>query len=838
MRSSKTFVLFALSLVGSLLRAQCALQAAAGGAAPGPNYTSGFSTSALWDPDGTGPRGEVLVLGGSFTLPSVGAANLVQYDLGTGRWSAFPLSPDHSVLTLAVTPQGELLVGGSFAQIGNLPLAGLARFDGQAWSSVGDGAPSAGGRVQALQYLNGELYVGGSFTTFGGVAANGLARWDGASWRPCGAFAGEVMSATVRIGGGLVVAGTFPAIGQPGFANIAEFDGSTWRHYGTGLGNNYSFARAVAALPNGDVVASGFFNLAGGVPCSRIARWNGSTWAAMDLTFEGPGTALWALPNGDVLAPVVTVGSVPMLGVGRWDGSQWIAHAPGIGLPSHLRQLPDGRLLALGSLDTNGGARVRSAAIWDGSTWQALGEGFDAAVTGIVAMPNGDVVAWGPFGTAQGQAISRIARWNGQRWWPMHTTAAPVPWIGVATCSSFDSLGRLWVAGNANGTGAGTQSGIGIWTGGGWQQFGIAINAITSLVIPPDQVPIVGCATYPGYGHAIARWNGVSWQRLGDGLDGPVRTLLRRRNGDLIAGGEFLNSGNTPVSRIARWDGTTWSPLGTGVDGPVRALAELPNGDLVAAGDFITDGLNPLNLVARWDGSTWQMLGTGLAGAPGVSARAMLVLPDGDLLVGGSFHTAGTQPVGGLARWNGSQWSAVADGVAGTVHTLAQASTGELYVGGDFGMVGGVDSAHFARLSTPCPAAAQAYGAPCPGSAGPLELEVDQRPWVGATYRSTCYGVPPQSVGFELFGLVPAQTSLASLHPTGVPGCLLLTQPTAMTLRLPVNGTVASTFALPREPMLVGVNFYQQVLVTEFGAGGGLARLAGSNGLSLVVGAL
>ena len=839
MTNSTTIVALALSVfVGAVLHAQCSLEAAAGAVAPGPNHATGFFTSVLWDPDGNGPRSAVLVLGGSFTLPSVGATNLVQYDLGTRRWHAFPAAPDQTVQSLCVDAQGDLLVGGNFTQIGNLPLAGLARFDGQSWSSVANGMPSAGGRVLAMQIVQGDLYVGGVFTTFGGVAANGLARWDGSTWQACGAFAGAVYTMAWRVGGGLVVGGAFPAIGQPGFANIAEFDGAAWRHYGSGLGNNYAYTQALAALPNGDVVASGFFNLAGGVACNRIARWNGTAWSAMDLAFDGPGSAMLVLANGDLLTPVMTASQVPVLGIGRWTGSQWVSHAPGIGMASHLRQLPDGRLLALGSLDTQGGARVRSAAIWDGSTWQALGEGFDAAVTGIAAMPQGDVVVWGPFGSAGGQSISRIARWNGQRWWSMHSAAAPVPWTGVATCSTFDALGRLWVAGNANSTGAGSQSSVGIWTGAGWQTFGIAIGGITSILLPPDQVPILGCATYPGYGHSIVRWNGVNWQRIGNGLDGPVRTLLLRRNGDLIAGGEFLNSGTTPMSRIARWDGTTWSPLGTGVDGPVRALAELPNGDLVAAGDFITDGLDPLNLVARWDGTTWHMLGTGLAGDPGVSARALLVLPDGDLLVGGSFLTAGGQPARGLARWNGSQWSAVAGGVGGSVHALAQAASGEVYVGGDFGTVGVVDSAHFARLATPCPATAQRVGVACPGSAGLVELEATAQPWIGGIYRSTCYGLPPLSLGLDVFGLVPAQTSLASLHPAGIAGCLLLTQPTAITLRLPTNGAVESSFTLPREPLLVGVNFYQQVLVGELGTGGGLARLAGSNGLTLVIGAL
>src|SRR5438093_3680349 len=62
----------------------------------------------------------------------------------------------------------------------------------------------------------------------------------------------------------------------------------------------------------------------------------------------------------------------------------------------------------------------------------------------------------------------------------------------------------------------------------------------------------------------------------------------------------------------------------------------------------------PANNIAKWDGTNWSALGGGLDGV--VSA---LAAHGGDLYVGGSFESAGGIAATNVARWNGSGWSAV-----------------------------------------------------------------------------------------------------------------------------------------------------------------------------------
>ena len=50
----------------------------------------------------------------------------------------------------------------------------------------------------------------------------------------------------------------------------------------------------------------------------------------------------------------------------------------------------------------------------------------------------------------------------------------------------------------------------------------------------------------------------------------------------------------------------------SGVNNTVRALAVLPNGDLIAGGDFTTAGGTTVNSIARWNGAAWSALGAGM----------------------------------------------------------------------------------------------------------------------------------------------------------------------------------------------------------------------------------
>jgi hypothetical protein len=106
------------------------------------------------------------------------------------------------------------------------------------------------------------------------------------------------------------------------------------------------------------------------------------------------------------------------------------------------------------------------------------------------------------------------------------------------------------------------------------------------------------------------------------------------------------------VNNIARWDGAAWSDIGGGMNLDVFALAEMPNGDLVAAGAFGLAGATPVNNIARWNGTEWSAMESGVdAAGMATVIRTMAILPNGDLVIGGDFLTAGGESSARFARW-------------------------------------------------------------------------------------------------------------------------------------------------------------------------------------------
>lgn len=189
----------------------------------------------------------------------------------------------------------------------------------------------------------------------------------------------------------------------------------------------------------------------------------------------------------------------------------------------------------------------------------------------------------------------------------------------------------------------------------------------------------------------VAAWDPTTntWSALGAGTDSEVFALHVRPGGELIVAGRFTTAGTVTANRIASWDGTSWSALGSGIGGAnnpsVGALATMPDGDLVVGGAFDTAGGAPAFAIARWDGSGWSAL----MGGMNASVDALLVLPNGDLVAGGYFAFAGGMPVNRIARWDGSSWSPLGAGpglpISTWVSTIVRLPDGDLVVGtGDF----------------------------------------------------------------------------------------------------------------------------------------------------------
>ena len=120
----------------------------------------------------------------------------------------------------------------------------------------------------------------------------------------------------------------------------------------------------------------------------------------------------------------------------------------------------------------------------------------------------------------------------------------------------------------------------------------------------------------------VFEWTGSTWQQLGPNFGNQVSALAIMANGDVVAGGVFLSIGSAPIHGIARWDGTAWQPMGAPVSplpflplGTVNHIEQLPNGDLVATGLFQQIGGVPCSFIARWNGTSWTALRNGMNNA-------------------------------------------------------------------------------------------------------------------------------------------------------------------------------------------------------------------------------
>ena len=129
---------------------------------------------------------------------------------------------------------------------------------------------------------------------------------------------------------------------------------------------------------------------------------------ALAVLDDGTGPALFA---GGTFT---TAGGVTARAVAKWDGTSWSALGSGWNGNVHaLTGLLNGDLVAGGAFTTAGGVSANYIARWNGTSWSALGSGMDFPVRALTTLPNGDVVAGGDFTTAGGVSANNIARWNG-----------------------------------------------------------------------------------------------------------------------------------------------------------------------------------------------------------------------------------------------------------------------------------------------------------------------------------------------------------------------------------------------------------------------------------------
>ncbi len=594
---------------------------------------------ASFDPDGDGPQVPTLAATGSFdTLGGLTVDGLAQWD--GSRWqrlySSDALGYAHGLALAVFDDDGAgplppaLYIGVST----NENRSRLLRLRAQDWYPRELPPPYLNGTVRGLTVLPsaaGEpgapasLCVTGDFTAIGSLVLNHVARFDGVRWSALGTGVDRTCLVAVPfdpdgvgpIAPGIIAGGDFASAGDVSSFGVARFSDGAWDQFGsgarrglsdTGYGCKVIDRDADGPLPP-QLFVGGDFEFAGSDPVHQIALWDGTQFSSigngLDISPRGM-TASYFDPDAD--GPLATrliiggrfrmrINGYTYWHVAQWDGTQWATLGDGLRDPYYYGAVdmlpfdedgPGGQppvLVVAGTFYSAGGVPALCIARWNGNTWSAMGEGFHHETYGTGLEPgvnsvrvldiDGDgpdtsaLFAVGTFTHSGSSRVDHIARWTGAEWQAVGggVSGAVDGFYGpfVFQMEVFDDDGpgprppALYVAGEFRRAG---------------------------------DVPVKN----------VARWDGLQWSPLGEGVDGQIWAMAifdddgpGPRPPALYVGGDFHMAGGRAATRIAKWDGVAWYPVGDGMNDDVNMLAVLDMDDdgpepatLYAVGDFTT----------------------------------------------------------------------------------------------------------------------------------------------------------------------------------------------------------------------------------------------------------
>lgn len=295
--------------------------------------------------------------------------------------------------------------------------------------------------------------------------------------------------------------------------------------------------------------------------------------------------------------------------IARWDGTDW--HALGPGLADRVNALAmdsAGFLYAGGSFTNAGSSNISYVARWDGVSWTGLGSGIGAAVTALVVDTSGNVYVGGVFTNAGAVAVQNVAKWDGASWsalgvGPGLGIEGPVGALAVSTAGVLVAGGQFTNAGSL------ALSYVARWDGVNWTNMHVGLsNRVNALAFEPGGTLYAGGGFEP---NQIARWSGTNWVQAGFDTKGTVFALAASSTTNIYLAGNFKNLSRVMVAKSAN-NLAAWLTMGTGLGGPGYALCIVDHTNVFVGGDFCLAGSSNANRAARWDGSTWSAMTNGI----------------------------------------------------------------------------------------------------------------------------------------------------------------------------------------------------------------------------------
>jgi len=236
------------------------------------------------------PNGPIII-GGDFTSYNGTARRGIARLNSSGALDHFftvGSGADWTVSTIAIQPDGKVIIGGWFEAYNGTARNCIARLNANGTLdgsfTVGTGAEYGGVETVALQ-PDGKIIIGGAFSFYNGAARRGIARLN-ADGTLDGFFTvgtgtdGIVRAIAIQSDGKIVIGGAFTSYNGTARTRIARLntDGTLDGSFSVGAGATgeaiFPDIETIAIQPDGKIIIGGAFSSYNGTARSGIARLN------------------------------------------------------------------------------------------------------------------------------------------------------------------------------------------------------------------------------------------------------------------------------------------------------------------------------------------------------------------------------------------------------------------------------------------------------------------------------------------------------------------------------------------------------------------------------------
>ncbi|WPO79902.1 T9SS sorting signal type C domain-containing protein [Flavobacterium sp. KACC 22761] len=644
---------------------------------------------------------------------------------------------DAPVQTLSLQSDQNLIVGGEYLNINGSSSPYLTRLkpDGTIDESFDTGTGFNGKVYATCIQPDGKIIVGGGFTSYNGINAGRLIRlnidgsYDASFNTLIGAETGIIYGIALQVDGKIVITGSFTKYNGVAKSYVARI--LTNGALDTSFSSSFkSTVTNVKVLTDGKILISGNFTVFNNVATNRIVRLN----------------------NDGQLDPSFNIG----------EGFDAEVHA--------MEVQPDGKIILGGKFTTFNGTAANGIIrlMQDGAidTTFYTGTGFSSGIVYTCKIdPFGNIMVGGSFsGNYNGTSVNRVCYLDSSGFLKNDIDFGSGPASASVYALETDAEGAWYIGGSFSvfdGLNQGKLAKIdseGEYDTG-YLASGIGFDNSVFKILSLENGESVVVGNFKKFNGNIALRiaklleDGSSDPEFNSGQLGAnnlIKTAVLQSDGKIILGGNFTKYNETLINRIVRVlpDGTVDASFNvtSGFNSQVYAMEIQSDGKIIVAGNFAKYNDVSAGKIIRLmpDGSRDSSFNTG-SGADGI-IEAILIQPDGKILLGGRFSTFNGVQYSHLIRLNpdGSIDTSfnIGDGFNNNVYALAIQSDQKIVLGGNFLTFNKVTQRRILRLNSngSLDTTFQSGSGFSKGDVRTILVQPDDRILVGGTFSGTYNG--------------------------------------------------------------------------------------------------